>query len=602
MRLILSALLALVPALPAAAQVRVAAETARLSVSAPGAVAPIGSGASLVPSLSASAAVATPLAAGASLSAAAPSALAPLPSLPPAAVPAAALPAFSAALVPVPSASAAAIPAAGRPAAPDRAPPAVKDGKRVLTSLRDLHLVFQSPAGSPSASAIYDGTRGGGSLSDEISGKPAPLAGHPDIAVKSVRGGLSEFQAHEVATIKKIQLLTPDLQVLVREAGATPDLVVNGVVTELKSVHKGKFGRQLEHANGQLLSHAKRHGLGRGAVVLDVIGQPLSVSDVEAGIAQTLREAPERGFDRVYVFHGDELKTYAPAADGTFRLDAEAKPFAPAAAPAALTARAPAMNFVPPALLRAGLPDMDVVTREIQEPSRLLRARGIEATVTMYGSARIPSPEKARAAYDALMAEIGRRPKNPEGKKRLAAAYEGLRMSKYYQIARDLGGLIAREGGGKVAVVTGGGPGIMEGGNRGAFEAGGPSVGYNIKLPHEQGLNPYATRELEFTFENFSTRKMALRHGSMGLVYFPGGFGTMDELFEVLTLIQTGKMQKVPIVLMGEKAYWEKILDFDEFAHMGLISPGDLSLFTFAETAPQAWSAIRAAHAVGAPK
>jgi uncharacterized protein (TIGR00730 family) len=260
------------------------------------------------------------------------------------------------------------------------------------------------------------------------------------------------------------------------------------------------------------------------------------------------------------------------------------------------------MNFVPPSLARAVLPDMSQVTREIQEPSALLRARGIEATVTMYGSARIPSPEKARAAFDALVAEFGRRPKSADAKKRLAAAREALRMSKYYQIARDLGGLIAREGGGKVAVVTGGGPGIMEGGNRGAFEAGGPSVGYNIKLPHEQGLNPYATRELEFTFENFSTRKMALRHGSMGLVYFPGGFGTMDELFEVLTLIQTGKMAKVPIVLMGERAYWQKILDFDEFAHMGLISAGDLTLFTFAETAHQAWDAIRAAHAVEARK
>ncbi|MDE2509526.1 MAG: TIGR00730 family Rossman fold protein, partial [Elusimicrobia bacterium] len=184
-----------------------------------------------------------------------------------------------------------------------------------------------------------------------------------------------------------------------------------------------------------------------------------------------------------------------------------------------------------------------------------------------------------------------------EAKKRLAAAREALRMSKYYGIARELGALVAKEGAGKVAVVTGGGPGIMEAGNRGAFEAGGPSVGYNIKLPMEQGLNPYATPELEFTFENFSTRKMSLRHGAMGLVYFPGGFGTMDELFEVLTLMQTGKMARTPIVLMGEKAYWDKILNFDEFDHMGLISHADLSLFVYAENARQAWDAIRAAHA-----
>ncbi len=132
----------------------------------------------------------------------------------------------------------------------------------------------------------------------------------------------------------------------------------------------------------------------------------------------------------------------------------------------------------------------------------------------------------------------------------------------------------------------------MKAANQGAFEAGGPSVGYNIILDKEQGLNKYATPGLDFEFENFSTRKMALRHGSVGLVYFPGGFGTMDELFEVLTLMQTRKMPRVPIVLVGERAYWDKILDFDEFARMGLISSGDLSLFHFADAARSAWNAI----------
>ncbi|MFI5345689.1 MAG: TIGR00730 family Rossman fold protein, partial [Elusimicrobiota bacterium] len=270
-------------------------------------------------------------------------------------------------------------------------------------------------------------------------------------------------------------------------------------------------------------------------------------------------------------------------------------PFSPAAKIIRVVPDA-AAAFVPPALARAVLPDIAVLTREIQEPSRQLRDHGIEATVTFYGSARILSPEKARAQLDAVTAELGRHPKGKAARQKMDDAREALRMSRYYQVARDLGALIAREGGGKVAVVTGGGPGIMEGGNRGAFEAGGPSVGYNIKLPMEQGLNPYATRELEFTFDNFSTRKMALRHGSMGLVYFPGGFGTMDELFEVLTLIQTGKMPRTPIILIGEKSYWDKILNFDEFDHMGLISHADLSLFVYAENAQQAWSAIRAAH------
>ncbi|HEX4049177.1 MAG TPA: LOG family protein, partial [Elusimicrobiota bacterium] len=354
---------------------------------------------------------------------------------------------------------------------------------------------------------------------------------------------------------------------------------------------------QLSHANKQLLSHAKRHGLGLGAVVLDVIGPPLTTAQVEDKIARTVREEPAVGFARVYVFHGPEVKTYAPATDGAFRLDASAVPFAPLPKAAAVPVPEAGVSFVPHALNSAALPDMDEMRREIEEPSRLLRARGIDATVTMYGSARILSPEKAHAKLDAALAEAGRRPKGAQAKAKLAAAREAVRMSKYYQIARELGALIAKEGGGKVAVVTGGGPGIMEGGMRGAFEAGGPSAGYNIKLPMEQSPNPYATPELEFTFNHFPTRQMAMRHGSMGLVYFPGGFGTMYELFEILTLMQTNKMPRVPIVLVGERAYWDHILDFDEFAHMGLISPKDLSLFTFAETAPQAWAAIRAAHA-----
>ncbi|OGR96763.1 MAG: Rossman fold protein, TIGR00730 family [Elusimicrobia bacterium RBG_16_66_12] len=274
----------------------------------------------------------------------------------------------------------------------------------------------------------------------------------------------------------------------------------------------------------------------------------------------------------------------------------------PAAHPfTAHRAAAAGPSFVPSALERAVLPETATVVREIREPSRLLRAHGIRATVTVYGSARILSPEAAKAALEKVRAEAGKSPKDAEGRRRLSEARKALAASKYYSIARELGALVANEGQGAVAVVSGGGPGIMEAANRGAFEAGGPSVGYNIKLPHEQGLNPYATPSLKFTFENFSTRKMSLRHGAMGLVYFPGGFGTMDELFEVLTLIQTGKMARVPIVLVGEKSYWAKVLDFDEFARMGLIAQNDLSLFAFAETAGQAWQAIVSGQAPAAP-
>jgi uncharacterized protein (TIGR00730 family) len=569
-RLLLSALLALAPALPAAAQVRAVSVEAPAVLSGPAAIAPA---AVLVPALSAAGLGALALSAPALV----PAASAPLPVLPVAAAAAAAAPAPSAA------SALAALPAARATDDPSAASvvPAAK-GPVVLHSFGELDRLQD---GALPASAAFDGA--------EDSGKPRVLPGLPGVAVRSVRGGMTELYAHEVATVRKIQAWAKSVHIIVRESSATPDLLVDGVVTELKTVHKGKFSRQLEHANDQLISHAKRHGLGLGAVVLDVIGQPVSPAQVEEGIAAVLREKPA-GFARVYVYHGTDVNVYTPGSDGTFRLDAAAAPFASFPKTELPGSVAPA-SLLHTALSRATLPDMETVRREIEEPSRLLRARGIEATVTMYGSARILSPEKAQANLEEAFKKFGRRPRNSAGKARLLEAREALRLSKYYAIARELGGLVAREGAGKVAVVTGGGPGIMEAGNRGAFEAGGPSVGYNIKLPYEQAPNPYATHELEFAFDNFATRKMALRHGSMGLVYFPGGFGTMDELFEVLTLMQTGKMAKVPIVLIGERAYWKHVLDFDEFARMGLIARGDLSLFAFAENARQAWDALGAA-------
>ncbi|MFI5345898.1 MAG: hypothetical protein ACHQ51_05945, partial [Elusimicrobiota bacterium] len=501
MRQMISVLLALIPALPAAAQVRVVPEISRVVVSAPTAVAPLSAGA-LIPSLSASAAVPTPLAAGASLSAPAFALPAPLPMLPASAVPAAA--AFGA-----PALSAA--PAANIPAARDGS--GRREKNPVYHSLKDLaKLTSQTP---DDGARTFDGAAelGGQTQTDPSGVRPSIPAGVRAVDVEPVRsvadvdrlvpnignsadmhdelrarlpsmipfdlyvyrderGGrftgidlskrpenlekMPELQAHEVATIKKIMAYTPDLQVLVREEGATPDLVVGGVVSEMKSVHHGDVDVQLSHANHQLVAHSRRHGLGLGAAVLDVFGaKEAEPARIEAGIAKVLQENREIGFDRVYVFSGDKARTYAPGADGAFHLSPEPA-FARSSVPAAPSS---AMNFVPNALQRAVLPDMAVVTREIQEPSRLLRARGVEATVTMYGSARIPSPEKAQAAYDALVAEFGRRPKSAEAKKRVAAAREALRMSKYYRIARELGGLIAKEGGGKVAVVTGGGPG-----------------------------------------------------------------------------------------------------------------------------------------------
>jgi uncharacterized protein (TIGR00730 family) len=233
---------------------------------------------------------------------------------------------------------------------------------------------------------------------------------------------------------------------------------------------------------------------------------------------------------------------------------------------------------------------------ELLKPELILREHKIRSTIVVFGSARILSGEDARRGLATAQENLAEHPRDVELKRRLVHADKQVELSHWYEEARRFSTLLskAQQAGQDLehVIVTGGGPGIMEAANRGAFEAGGPSVGYNIILDQEQSLNRYATPGLDFEFEHFATRKMALRHGAMGLVYFPGGFGTMDELFEVLTLMQTRKMPRVPIVLIGEKAYWDKILDFDEFERMGLISPGDLSLFRFADTAAGAWSEI----------
>ncbi len=409
------------------------------------------------------------------------------------------------------------------------------------------------------------------------------LSGRPDLIER-----LPEVLPHEAALVKKIQLHVDDLQLVLREEGKTPDLIVGGVVTEMKSLHAdGLLGTQLEHADAQLLAHSKRHGLGLGAVAIDVVGPARDWSEIEASINEYAGRRVV-GFARVEVYNGGERRVFVPARGGRFAADLS---------PAALPRAASSARFrVPNSLVEAPVPDPQLVLREVMEPSKRLRAAGVKATITVYGSARILPPDVARAKLAAILKRHGGKPKSPEARRLLHEARIAVQESKYYEIARQFGALVAENGGGEVAVVTGGGPGIMEAANRGAFEKGGPSVGYNIILDHEQGLNDYVTPGLEYEFQHFATRKMALRHGAMALVYFPGGFGTMDELFEVLTLMQTRKMKRVPIVLIGEKGYWDKIIDFEEFARRGLISPGDLSMFTFADTAAEAWRA-----AAGAP-
>ncbi len=225
---------------------------------------------------------------------------------------------------------------------------------------------------------------------------------------------------------------------------------------------------------------------------------------------------------------------------------------------------------------------------EYAKAELLLRDWGIRSTIIVFGGARIPSPEAAEKAAAAAATAAEK-----------AAAERMLRQSKYYQVAREFG-RIASERGGAFAprqrwrdnvIATGGGPGIMEAANRGAFEAGAPSIGFNITLPVEQGPNPYITPELSFRFHYFAMRKMHLAMRANALAIFPGGFGTMDELFELLTLQQTGKAPVAPVVLFGE-AYWRRIVDFDALAEEGMISPADLRLFEYAETAEAGWDSL----------
>jgi uncharacterized protein (TIGR00730 family) len=176
----------------------------------------------------------------------------------------------------------------------------------------------------------------------------------------------------------------------------------------------------------------------------------------------------------------------------------------------------------------------------------------------------------------------------------IARARMALKMSRYYEEARTFAGLVTQASkklDEKIVIVTGGGPGIMEAGNRGAAEAGGPSIGLNIVLPHEQQPNAYISPRVCFRFHYFALRKMHFLMRSAGLVCFPGGFGTLDEMFEVLTLTQTGKVRKRPNVLVGRE-FWSRLVDFQWLIDTGMIAAEDLKLFHLVETAEEAWAVL----------
>ena len=229
---------------------------------------------------------------------------------------------------------------------------------------------------------------------------------------------------------------------------------------------------------------------------------------------------------------------------------------------------------------------------ELLKPELILKEQHIESTVVVFGSARIVDPETAQSRLVSAQAEYRNNKEDPLLAANVDSARRALENSRYYEEARKLGHLISSNTGkDKLVVITGGGPGIMEAANRGAHEAGMPSIGMNIVLPHEQMPNPYITPDLNFQFHYFAVRKMHLLMRAKSLVVFPGGFGTLDELFETLTLIQTHKVQSIPVLLFG-KTFWERIVNFNALVEEGVISAKDLELFKYVETADEAWELI----------
>ena len=227
---------------------------------------------------------------------------------------------------------------------------------------------------------------------------------------------------------------------------------------------------------------------------------------------------------------------------------------------------------------------------EYLKPELRLREHGITSTVVLFGGARIPEPGKPAWAA-----------KNETQKRNLEAA------SRYYEEARRFAQLAAQTSAAtdfkEYVVVTGGGPGVMEAGNRGAADMGAPSIAFNIVLPHEQAPNLYVTPDLSFNFHYFATRKIHFLLRAKAVAVFPGGFGTLDEFFETLTLIQTGRMERIPVLLFGQD-FWTRVINLEALAEAGTIAPTDPDLFTVVDTAQQGWDVVRQRYnlpAIGEP-
>jgi len=236
---------------------------------------------------------------------------------------------------------------------------------------------------------------------------------------------------------------------------------------------------------------------------------------------------------------------------------------------------------------------------DYQKPEFLMKQHHIRHTIVVFGSTRLQEPASARRAVKSLQKRLSAAPDDAVLQRRLAIAERLLAKSRYYEVARELGRLVGQAASGpddfRLVVMTGGGPGIMEAANRGAWEAGSPTIGLNISLPHEQFPNPYITPELSFSFHYFALRKLHFLLRTRALVVFPGGYGTFDELFETLTLIQTRKIRPIPVVLVGSE-FWRRTFAVDYLVDEGVIDEEDRELFWYAETAEEIWQGIRHWH------
>ncbi len=232
---------------------------------------------------------------------------------------------------------------------------------------------------------------------------------------------------------------------------------------------------------------------------------------------------------------------------------------------------------------------------ELLKPELVLREHQIENTIVIFGGTRIPEPRVAQEQLAEAEAAAGKDPTNESLARKARIARSVAEKSKYYEEARRLASLISQasktSGNPNYVVVTGGGPGIMEAANRGAHEMGAESIGLNIVLPFEQKPNEYITPELCFQFHYFAIRKMHFLMRAKALIVFPGGFGTLDELFDTLTLIQTKKISSIPVLIFGRE-FWERIINFEALVEEGTVSPEDIELFKYVETAEEAWEII----------